>query len=104
MEEKLKKIIKQLNNIKSSNFIYFGITIIYLLIIANNLSEPSIKVTWKNDIHNPSNTEFVNEVLFNLNDTLVITNLDYTLQVEFCRRYYNTLDNKTKKWFNRNNK
>lgn len=63
-----------------------------------------IEVTWKNDIHNPSNTEFVNEVLFNLNDTLIITDLDYTLQIEFCKGYYNTLDNKTKEWFNKNNK
>lgn len=104
MEEKLDKIIKEINRQNIWSYLYFALLLI-IICIATSVSQPyTIEVTWKNDIHNPSNTEFVNEVLFNLNDTLVITDLDYTLQIEFCKRYYNTLDNKTKEWFNKNNK
>jgi len=57
-------------------------------------------VIWKDDIRNPNNAEFVNEVIFNINDTLVIKDFDKTIQYEFCKRYYNDLDTISKQWFN----
>jgi len=49
------------------------------------------KVSWSDNINNPQNIEFVNEVKFNN-----LTNEE--LQLQFCLRYYNCLSDSSKIW------
>ena len=82
-------------------FIVIGIS--GIKIITSELPPTKIEyVIWKDDIRNPNNSEFVNEVVFNINYTIIITNFDKYLQLKFCERYYNSLDNRSKLWYDQN--
>jgi len=58
------------------------------------VADSSKMLTWDDDISNPANWEYVNDVRFahpEVED-------DYQLQLLFCDRYYETLDTETLEW------
>lgn len=54
------------------------------------------QINYQDNIKNPDNKEYLTEVKFN---TSVEVN-EKNLQLLFCNRYYNTLQNDTKCWYN----
>lgn len=52
---------------------------------------PKSELSFKDNIFNPNNIEYLEEVKFNK-----VTN---DLQMDFCYRYWDTLDDESKEWF-----
>jgi hypothetical protein len=54
------------------------------------------KISWEDNINNPANLEYLQEVVFNNN---IDTTDKKTMQYFFCKRYYETLTASSKLWY-----
>jgi len=73
--------------------------ITYFLISKSSNDEP-IKVSWSDDINNKKNEEFLAEVFFNIPDSITVYSIEH-IQFLFCERYYKTLSDSSKQWYNK---
>ena len=84
------------------NHVTIGIILLFLVIILTSVTtiseivelkdkNNSNELSFKDNISNPNNIEYLEEVKFNK-----VTN---DLQMDFCYRYWDTLDDESKEWF-----
>jgi len=86
------KILKQGRVNAAILLIYIAYCSIIISISANNNNtQQTYELSYKDNISNPENSEFVTEVIFNHGKDNV--------QMNFCYRYYDTLDEQSKEWF-----
>lgn len=57
--------------------------------------DSSAMLTWFDNINNPANWEDANEVRFNYPEM----ENEYTLQLLFCDRYYDTMEEESREWY-----